>query len=326
MDYSSITNARGTYIFKGVLIPEKKVNFLNVSNESCLKEEELKKYTNEDCCILFSALTHASTLIVISNKYYLFDTLEHHQKMMFNRSGRSVHVGNPEIFQNLSASINVINPFVSRIQDTDSLQGPSNSCAIWTICAYLELSKFKNLSNALVLTPTNLDCQAVFTETVFKNIGKMVSYLSDYQKDSKVHEFDNFILAEANAEINYKIPEKPMFINKTVFEKLLDMSKNIEEQSKKLKPKVMIANDVSALSSTKTQQELIQTSLREQETQLFQCPESPENTSTQQPENEAVPGLSALIDQLPQGFIDSVKKQQSKLRDKQKTIQGNLEL
>ena len=46
----------------------------------------------------------------------------------------------------------------------------------------------------------------------------------------------------------------------------------------------------------------------------------------QQPENEAVPGLSALIDQLPQGFIDSVKKQQSKRRDKQKTIQGNLGL
>ena len=61
-------------------------------------------------------------------------------------------------------------------------------------------------------------------------------------------------------------------------------------------------------------------------TQSVLYPELAESTPVQQPENEAVPGLSALIDQLPQGFIDSVKKQQSKRRDKQKTIQGNLGL
>ena len=47
-------------------------------------------------------------------------------------------------------------------------------------------------------------------------------------------------------------------------------------------------------------------------TQSVLYPESAESTPVQQPENEAVQGLSALIDQLPQEFVYEARQQLSK--------------
>lgn len=163
--------------------------------------------------VFIMGLGHASALFVSEKgKVYSFDTYGTHQNTKFNIDTEQYDYkggGNAQIFT-LGGSDKIANSVIA-IEPDNRLQGDTAACAIWTICALLEVSKYDNIEDALLkpesINEKELTCK--FKLHVLNNIIKLVSCI----ECGTYEEFDKFIKLEQGVDIDYIIPEKSKLIS-----------------------------------------------------------------------------------------------------------------
>ena len=223
-------------VFANAFLGEK-FNYKEVVNgklDSKITKNDINDYKNKS--ILINGLGHASALLVDKDgKVYSFDTYGTHQNTKFNtRTGQYDYKGggNTQIFT-LGSSYKIANSVIA-IEPNNYLQGESKACAIWAICALLEVSKYDNIKDALDLESINekeLTCK--FKPQVLNNIIKLVSCI----ECGAYEEFDKFIKLEQGVDIDYTIPEKSKLISSKTKE--LVGKYDTKRKVKKIMPPIM---------------------------------------------------------------------------------------
>lgn len=186
------------------------------------------------------------------------------------------------------------------------------SCGYWTIAA-CEIGSSEEYND---VEKIKKDCDdGIFQVKLAKRV---LEITDDIKKGAK----QNIILINPEIQSSnvdeyniYKKADKTVFIKNIKTENIIGVDLKLLEEQITSKGYIL----------TKQGEQFVIDSIGTPSlTQLFQCPESPENTSTQQPENEAVPGLSTSISQLQPNIKDNAREQLSKKQNKQETTGASL--
>ena len=194
-----------------------KFNYKEIGNgksDSKITKNDINN--NENKSILINGLGHASALLVDKDgKVYSCDTYGTHQNTQFNRGTGQYDYkggGSMEIFDPRSDG-GIANSAIA-IEPNNYLQGESKACAIWTICALLEVSKYGNIEEALdsESIDENIDEKELtrrFKPCVLNSIIKLVSCI----ECGTYEQFNEFIKLNKEVDIDYTIPEQSNLIS-----------------------------------------------------------------------------------------------------------------
>lgn len=140
--------------------------------------------------------------------------------------------GNAQIFT-LGGSDKIANSVIA-IEPDNRLQGDTAACAIWTICALLEVSKYDNIKEALDLGSIDRKgCTCRFKPCVLNNIIKLVSCIEcgTYEK------FNEFIKLNKEVDMDYSIPKESKLISNETKELVVEYDR--QRKVKKMMSPIM---------------------------------------------------------------------------------------
>lgn len=224
-----------------------KFNYKEIRNgksDSKITKNNINDYKNKS--VLINGLGHASALFVDrESNVYSFDTLGTHQNTRFNegtgrcdyKGGGSMEIFDPKSNGGIANSVIVIEP-------DNRLQGDTAACAIWTICALLEVSKYSNIEEALDLESIDkkeLTCK--FKPHVLNNIIKLVSCI----ECGRYGEFDRFIKFNKEVDIDYPIPEESKLISSEIKKMVGEYDR--QRKVKKIMPPIMSQSTIKNVST-----------------------------------------------------------------------------